>query len=152
MKDKSRLKRLADFAPIFPDPNFAFGKMHPIRGKGTSTEPFEFPSNELSDAANQFVEMTYTADWVLKDFDWSEWGQSDEGQTLLTNRAALASANIGELAKLLTVIIRRDRFVEGSLSEDFENGLILAVAERAENLLKSFGEGAPLANATRSES
>jgi hypothetical protein len=50
--------------------------------------------------------------------------------------AVLASATEHELAQLLTVVIRQDRFCEGSLASALENGLILGILQRADQLLR----------------
>jgi hypothetical protein len=49
----------------------------------------------------------------------------------------VAGATQEELAKLLTAIIRSDRFVEGSLEGAFESGLLAAICRRAAVLLES---------------
>jgi hypothetical protein len=44
---------------------------------------------------------------------------------------ALASATPDQLAKLITVVVRQERFYEGSLAGAFEDGLVLAIVRRA---------------------
>jgi hypothetical protein len=47
----------------------------------------------------------------------------------------MATATANQLAKVLTALIRGERFSEGTLREAFESGLLLAIALRAEALL-----------------
>jgi hypothetical protein len=44
-------------------------------------------------------------------------------------------ASPDDLARLLTAIVRSDRFVEGSLVGAFESGLLTRIAQRAAALL-----------------
>jgi hypothetical protein len=48
----------------------------------------------------------------------------------------MATATANQLAKVLTALIRGERFSEGTLREAFKSGLLLAVARRAKALLK----------------
>lgn len=67
-------------------------------------------------------------------FAWPEWARTDEAQRLYRDRAALAQATPDQLVKLLTGLIRSDRFSEGTLAEAFESGLLTAIARRAREL------------------
>jgi Family of unknown function (DUF6508) len=69
-------------------------------------------------------------------FDWRSWLESGEGSALRTP-VAVAGATQEQLAKLLTAIIRSDRFVEGSMEGAFESGLLAAICRRAAMLLES---------------
>lgn len=46
-----------------------------------------------------------------------------------------------QLAKLLTVVIRQDRFVKGALNGAFESGLLTAIAGRAAELVEQNDKG-----------
>ena len=80
---------------------------------------------------DSFVEAAYSHAWVLKAFDWPTWAQSAEARSLRDDEAAIRNATPEQLARLLTVCIRQDRFVEGALMEAFDSGLILRIVERA---------------------
>ncbi len=62
------------------------------------------------------------------------WAQTEEAQALRVDPTALAKASDHQLVKLLTVVIRQDRFVEGALAAAFETGLILGILRRVEQL------------------
>jgi hypothetical protein len=128
---RTRLEQLAAFCPIFRDSKTVFGNWHFGGGRGTQCEPLTMPWFELGEVGSRFVQMAYDSGWVIGGFDWPEWANGPEGQDLLGNRKAVSVADSEQLAKLLTVLIRQDRFDEGSLTRAFESGLLLAIAERA---------------------
>lgn len=59
--------------------------------------------------------------WVRPDFDWPAWAQTPEAERLPNGRGALEQATVLEVARLLTVVIRSDRFVEGAVTEAVGN-------------------------------
>tara|TARA_Y100000589_G_scaffold224344_1_gene211926 strand:+ start:389 stop:736 length:348 start_codon:yes stop_codon:yes gene_type:complete len=77
-----------------------------------------------------FAAMCYKFNWV-EPFDWPNWMQTEEATQLRDDPNALANATPKQLQKLLTVMIRQERFVEGSLAEHFESGLIDRIMDRA---------------------
>ncbi len=81
-----------------------------------------------------FVQMCYDYKWV-QPFDWVEWKETDEAAQLRDDPEVLANATSEQLQKLLTVIIRQDRFVEGSDEEHIESGLVGRIIDRAASLL-----------------
>src|SRR5664280_556644 len=134
-KDKDQLKLLAAFAPIFRDPKTVFGKMVGPTGSGTMQDPLTFPWFKMSEVANNFIAMAYQSGLVLEGFDWGKWGHGPEGKKLYGKRKAIAAADHQQLAKLLTLLIRNDRFSEGSLGQAYEDKILLAIVERAETLI-----------------
>ena len=48
---------------------------------------------------------------------------------------ALSNATVEQIANVITTLVRADRFSEGTLAGYFKEGLLLALAERAEALL-----------------
>jgi uncharacterized protein DUF6508 len=89
----------------------------------------------LSDEASAFVQAAYDLGWVRSDFDWTAWGQTREAQNLQNDPSLLARATRDELAALLTLCIRQDRFVEGALLSAYESGLLVRILERAAAIL-----------------
>jgi uncharacterized protein DUF6508 len=125
----SRLKKLAEFAKRLREPGASFGKLAKAAGStihmGTATQ---------SAVGSDFVTMAYDAGWVI-DFDWVAWKQTKRAAELHNDRNALSKATDSELAKLLTALIREDRFAEGALVANFQSGLLLAIADRAQALV-----------------
>jgi hypothetical protein len=77
--------------------------------------------------------------WVTMGFDWGTWLKTEDGQALRDRPEALSAASADDLAKLLTAIVRSDRFVEGSIAGAFESGLLARIARRASALLAETG-------------
>ena len=130
-----RLELLASFVPRLGADTASFGAWQSSVGGGTPQDPATLPWFELSELGHEFVQATYEAGWILKDFDWATWAHGPEGQKLANDRTALSKADEDQLAMLLTALIRQDRFVEGALGAAFDSGLLLAIAERARALL-----------------
>lgn len=127
-----RLAALAAFLPVFEEPGFVFATME----GGEEVEPgtFTMPWSSLSEPAIRFVETAYENGWVLSDFDWPEWAQAEEAIRLRDDPAELAQATTEQLAKLLTTVIRQDRFIEGALAAAFDAGLLTAILQRVEQI------------------
>lgn len=123
--ERQRLVVLASFASEFASSTFRLG------GAPEDGSIHE----ELSAGALAFVEAITDAGWVTP-FDWAAWAQTEEGQRLFRDPAQIATATAGQLGKVLTCLIRGERFSAGALSAAFESGLLLAIAERAEALLQ----------------
>lgn len=114
------LATLARFVPALEAPGFAAGTWHEEEGV--------FPYANLGEAASALVQAAYADGWVLPGFDWPEWIGTAEAQAL---RDAPSTAGAEDLARLLTAVIRQDRFAEGALLDAFESGLMLAIIRRA---------------------
>ena len=65
------------------------------------------------------------------DFDWASWMGTKEITVLRDNPEVMNRATAEDLSRLLTVVIRQDRFCEGSLADAFESGLLTAICRRA---------------------
>jgi hypothetical protein len=57
--------------------------------------------------------------------------ETREAKRLRDEPAALAAATADQLASLLTVLIRHDRFVEGELAGAYRSGLLTGILRRA---------------------
>ncbi len=113
------------------------------RVAGNKSGGFTFPYVNYSELADEFIKSTYDHGWVLRDFDWGEWMHTNEAKSLRDDEAALARATPEQLARLLTVVIRQGRFVEGARLSAFESGLILRIVRRAAAILQTDDGSAP---------
>lgn len=124
-----RLRALAALQPLLeaPGAGAAFGAWEPMREDrpGVSTMPY-VRYGELEAAFRRAA-----ATWVRPDIDWMAWAATDEGQALGRNPDLMAMATTEDLARLLTTVVRGDRFNEGMLLDAFARGLLAAVARRA---------------------
>ena len=123
------LQALADFLPALRQPEFKAGEIH----GGDEIEPdvFRMPFVAYDPIVDAFVAAAYSNSWVLQDFDWPTWAQSAEARSLRDDETAIRNATPEQLARLLTVCIRQERFAEGALLEAFDSSLILRIIERA---------------------
>jgi hypothetical protein len=69
----------------------------------------------------------------VRPFDWMTWIATPEAAALMTADGT-RRATADDISKLLTTLVRRDRFVEGTLDFAFESGLMLRILERAKEL------------------
>jgi hypothetical protein len=128
-----RFRGIVGFLPDFEKPEFDPGEFVPPQ----EIEPklFTMPYARLSDTASEFVKAAYNSGLILTDFDASKWASTSRVKQMMRNAEMLAHATPQTLARLLTVCIRRDRFVEGALLSDFQSRLILRIVRRAADLL-----------------
>ena len=124
---REALLALAAFVPVLEADDFVPGAWH--KSERLADGSWTMPWYELSDSALAFLRAA--GGWLRPGFDWPTWAKTPEAQALRFDRDALASATPDQLAKLLTALIREDRFNEGALGDSFESGVMLAVARRA---------------------
>jgi len=94
--------------------------------KGVVQTPYFVPA----DVVYQFENIVYAMPIVIG-FDWAAW---DEGRNMASDENFdFDSVDLITKCKLITAIVRNDRFCEGALRAAFESGLIL-------NILKSMEE------------
>lgn len=132
------LRILVRFLPEFERPDFSPGDWSPMQQAEDGA--YTMPYVTLSPVVEEFVQAAYDGGWVLCDFDWPKWKETEEAITLYRDPDALTRATPHQLAQLLTVFIRQDRFVEGALLDDVKSGHVLAILRRAAELL---GSGEP---------
>jgi hypothetical protein len=128
MDTADRLRELAELVPILEADDADFGHWvipAPVDGV-ESFGYYEFgPTGEAWRAA------VGRGAWVTAGFDWRSWLETDEGRAFHQGTDAVETATPEQLGKLLTAIVRSDRFVEGSIAGAFESGLLAAIARRA---------------------
>ncbi len=87
---------------------------------GVLTVPYNVPSAVV----NRFSEIVYDLPIII-DFNWSAW---TEGREMLKDRDFdFDSIDIPDKCKLITIIIRSDRFCDGALISAFNEGIILEI-------------------------
>jgi hypothetical protein len=63
---------------------------------------------------------------VVHPFDWPGW----DGSRRLRSPEAIAAAPVGDAARLATVVIRGERFCDGSIRGAIDDGTFAAILER----------------------
>lgn len=119
---KDQLDALVGFLPRFESPDFEFGQM--------LARPGEMPFYNFSDDAMRFIEVCYEFKWV-RSFDWGEWMASEEATRLRDDPTAIETATPDQLQRVLTTLIRQERFVDGALGSAYESGLLMRILQRA---------------------
>ena len=80
---------------------------------------------ELSPVAADFVSESYKPGWVQwPDFDCVTWKNSTEARQLYFGPAALETDTPEQLGRLLSALIRQDRFVGGALNAAFQSRVL----------------------------
>ena len=127
-----RLLLLAALVTILEAPDADFGRWEvpPPRGGMQYFGYYVF-----GPAADAFRAAVGRGSWVITGFDWRSWMETEEGRSLRDRSESVAVATPEQLARLLTAIIRSDRFVEGSIEGAFKSGLLAGIARRAAALV-----------------
>ena len=129
---RKQLQSLADFWSVFDNPKFVYETQDEVKEKkGVIT----MPSSSLSPEAKAFNRMIYQEGWILDGFDWPEWAQTDEFKDLFSKPESLAKASADQLAKLLTALVRKERFCEGTMASASAEGVLVSITQRAGMLL-----------------
>jgi len=125
---------LVEFIPVLESPHFVAGEWR--GGQKDADGVIHMPWFELSVDALAFSRTLGKHGWIVV-FDWMSW-TGDARRLVETD--GLERADLLTLRKLLTLLVRRDRFVEGSLGEAFESGLVVRILYRLRALAADDGE------------
>jgi hypothetical protein len=130
--DRETLLRIAAFGEVFDAPGFTFGEWEPSRK--TVDGAWTMPYYMFSSSAREFL-ATLVVDPSV---DWPAWASTEEAGRL-REPAAIATASPELLVKLMTWIVRSDRFSEGSIAGAYESGVLRAIIARAARLAEGNG-------------
>jgi hypothetical protein len=90
------------------------------------------PQYEEHWVVSEFREAVYSIPIII-DFNWSAW---DEGRKMATDKNFdFNTINIPTKCKLITAIVRNDRFCDGALVTAFNSGLMLKILKSIEKQL-----------------
>ena len=127
-----QLAALARFADVFSTPGFSFG--HWPQPDARADGVIDIPSYRISIDGRAFLEAVRDLGWITR-FEWPEWMGKPEAKALFASPAGPARASVEDLGHMLTAVVRGDRFVEGTLGEAFDRGILTAIVQRARALL-----------------
>ena len=127
-EEREQLRGLARWAVRFEDPAFSPGQWVPswTGDDGVIHLGWFDPSADMS----AFLREAWSNGWAYV-FDWMTWAGTPEGRRLIKEPGAIDGAGAQDLFKILTTVIRGDRFSEGEIAGAFESGVLTAVARRA---------------------
>jgi hypothetical protein len=83
---------------------------------------------------DEFVRVAYDDGWILAPFDWATWKGTPEAAQLRDSSTAIDRATVVQLARIMTTLIRQDRYAEGTLRSAWETGLLHRVLNRIAHL------------------
>jgi Family of unknown function (DUF6508) len=107
-----------------------FGEL--IVDKKTPEGDLVFPYMSSSEIVDKFHDTVYDKKMVVV-FDWMKW---DEGRDILENNDSdFSKLDLMTLVKLITSIVRYDRFSTGYLVGKFEDGTILKILFRLRDII-----------------
>lgn len=118
---KQQWKPLIDLIPII-EKTEKFGEVGggDQDDEGVFTLPYFIPSQVVV----RFEEIVYCIPIIIN-FDWGTW---DEGRKILNkNDFNFDTIDIPTKCKLITAIVRNNRFCDGALVSAFESGIILKI-------------------------
>ena len=134
-----RLEALSAYVDRLEEAGFQFGEWS-LRHLDTNGEA-TMPVFMFGDEASSLVQTCYEQGWISPKLNWGEWMMSEEAVKLRDSPEYLAKASSDQLQRLLTVIVRQDRFVEGSLACHFKSGLLPRILLRAKELASELRAG-----------
>ena len=128
-----------DWQPLFElipkiENTSIFGELIVQKGKDRAINlPYYVPAPIVS----QFLEVVYAIPIIIS-FNWPEW---DEGRKMASDKNFdFDSTDLVKKCKLITAIVRNDRFNEGALISAFESGLILKILKSMEKEVSGNGQ------------
>lgn len=93
-------------------------------GEELENGSFTFPYWSSSEIVNKVFQIIHELD-IVPAFDWTSWA---EGKSILNDQDFnYSKLDTITLCKLLTTIVRTDRFNDGFFVLNFENGVILKI-------------------------
>ncbi len=101
-----------------------------IEGKGTSESPYIIPHISHSEIIDKFWSIVYKIPIVIQ-FDWMSWEELDD--IIKNKNFDFDTIDIPTKCKVITAIVRAERFGEGTLVSQFESGLILKILKSIKN-------------------
>ena len=128
--DRINAYTLRDWRPLFAlipkiETTSVFGELKVEEKDGVIQLPYWRPAPVVS----QFLEVVYTIPIIIN-FDWLSW---DEGRKIARDKDFdFDTIDLPTKCKLITAIVRNDRFCDGALVSAFESGLILKILKSIE--------------------
>ena len=117
-------------------------KIEKVQKFGDNTEAMKLLEEGILDLnpyqeheiVEQFRDVVYSIP-IMIGFNWSAW---DEGHKMVSDENFdYDSIDIPTKCKIITAIVRNDRFCSGRLVEAFESGMMLKVLRSIRNQLKA---------------
>lgn len=85
-----------------------------------------------SEKVNAFIDCLYDTNFLVV-FEWFEW---EDGKNILNDKNLIKKCDLLTLRMLITMIVRSDRFNEGTFLECIQNQTITMILERLSEITK----------------
>jgi hypothetical protein len=105
-------------------------------GDGSAQNPLSMPYPVYHPAVDRLTSALVTVG-ACPVYDWRRW----PGVTRLSTPAAVAGAPLADVARLVTAILRGERFTDGVIGAALESGVLLAAADRILTGIKAAPSG-----------
>jgi hypothetical protein len=135
---RRQLIALGAWADRLADPEFELGSW--AGGERQPDGAISMPWFELSPEALAFLRDVGANGWI-EPFDWMAWLQSPAGRHLREAPGAIEAAGPDDLRRMLTAIVRSERFTDGSIEGAHGSGLLVRICRRAGDLARDTGQG-----------
>ncbi len=116
----------------------AFATDHTVRKPRGLLLDGEAMYAEEHSALEPFTQLAHADGWMLSEFDWASW---DEGRAIVADLARIGETDLLTIRKLITALVRNERFCDGALQAAYEKGVIEAILERIKQLRTVEGDG-----------
>jgi hypothetical protein len=131
---RARLTALADVLSVLESSTEAeFGTW--VKSTQGDDGAWSMPYVDYGPTRDAFTSAAARGEWVRPDVNWTAWAQTDEARAIQAEPSRIAASSPLQLAQLVTMFVRGDRFNEGYLLEAFARGHLVAIARRAKALL-----------------
>jgi hypothetical protein len=131
---REALLALAGWADEISQPGFATATWQ--GGEPGPDGVILMPYATYHDRLDAFVADMYRVEMV-RPVDWMQWVATPRAQELLDDPGAFAGATADEVSRILTSVIRAERFGDGSIEGAFQKGIVQAAARRARALTEA---------------
>lgn len=128
---REALIALAAWLPRFESPDFRVGDWE--GGEADAQGVIQMPYMAWSEEVDRLVDEL-GRNGLVRPFDWMAWTSTPRGYELVTESEAVADASAADLVRILTAIVRSERFGEGQIEAAFDRGVLQACARRAGEL------------------
>jgi len=124
------LRRVAEYVPRLTDPELVIGV---VQGgeHDSETGAIQYPWVAYAHVVRDWMQALYDHNVVT---GYGEEGWQDEMNVFLADPTQLAAADLLTIRKVLTTIVREERFCDGAIMSAFERGSVQAAMVRLAEL------------------
>jgi len=130
---KSDLAAVAAFSELFDAPGFSPGEWVPSEKQKNGS--YTFPWWNGSQVVNEWLQALYDHNIIDPDSGYMEESHAEFMLRLKEDSSPIADSDLATVRRVLTYVVRADRFVEGTLAEAFHSGVAQTATRRLGELV-----------------